>query len=114
MRISSSNVELASDQLSYNNSSVYEYLHKWNKKSDTTVERHAENDSLTKESTLKKDLVDLSDQARLLVTQAAAPAVKNVSAKESDDDLESVFGDDIESLKMQIVRDMVEMLPERR
>lgn len=105
MRIASSNIELASEQIDLRYSSVYERLHKWDNKSDVTVESSSEAGKAKIESIVKKDILELSKQAQ---AQSAQAAVAPVQAS-SEDTLDELFGSEVDDLKMQIVKDMVEM-----
>ncbi len=105
MRIASSNIELASEQIDLRYSSVYERLHKWDKQSDSTIESSSESGKAKAESIIKKDILELSKQAQAQNAQAAV-----VPAQKSDDDiLDELFGGQVDDLRMRIVRDMIEM-----
>jgi hypothetical protein len=105
MRIASSNIELASEQIDLRYSSVYERLHKWDKRSDTTIESNSEAGKAKVESIVKKDILELSKQAQAQNAQAAAAPVQT----SGDEALDDLFGSEVDDLKMQIVKDMVEM-----
>lgn len=105
MRIASSNIELASEQLDLSYSSVYERLHKWDKQSDRTIESSSESGKANVESIIKKDILELSKQAQAQNAQAATVPVQ----KSDDDILDELFSGQVDDLKMRIVRDMVEM-----
>jgi len=106
MRIASSNIQLESDQINYFSKSVYERLHKWDKRSDITLESFSENDTISKESTIKKDIVDFSKNALNADSGKKTSSLPSVTG----DDNKDVFDGEIEELKMRIIKDMVEML----
>jgi hypothetical protein len=107
MRIASSNIELASEQIDLRYSSVYERLHKWDKRSDTTIESNSEAGKAKVESIVKKDILELSKQAQTQVQNGQASAAPAQTSGE--DALDELFGSEVDDLKMQIVKDMVEM-----
>ncbi len=105
MRIASSNIELASEQIDLRYSSVYERLHKWDKRSDSTIENRSEAGKANVELIIKKDILELSKQAQAQNAQAAAvPAQKS-----GDATLDELFGSEVDDLRMRIVKDMIEM-----
>ncbi|HMA65150.1 MAG: hypothetical protein ACM31E_06455 [Fibrobacterota bacterium] len=108
MRIASSNVELASEQIDLRYSSVYERLHKWDKKSDVTIENSSEAGKTKIESIIKKDVLELSKQARAQGQAQNAQTAVPVQAS-SEETLDELFGSEVDDIKMRIVRDMVEM-----
>lgn len=106
MRIVSSNVQLESEQISFSSKTVYERLHKWDRKSDLTSEKYVESDQLKKETSRKKDVIDLSENAlkKALNKDSLSSDIK----KNSDPD--DVLSGTIQDMKLQIVKMMFERI----
>jgi hypothetical protein len=106
MRISSSNVSLASSQISVKTSSVQEYLRKWDKNSDITYSSEKINTQFTAQSMKKKDFVQVAhlNSPRIIKSHPAFAAINqdNLAKRIKDEFLSDV--------KSQIIIDMIEAM----
>lgn len=110
MRITSSNVTLASSQISFSTSTVHEHLRMWGTDSELTYTSDQAKRRITAGSFLKKDSVDISrPAARMSPKKTPLPdASVNCRAKQPLD--EKFIGD----IKVQIIKDIIEMFTGRK
>jgi hypothetical protein len=105
MRITSSDISLASSRISIKTSSVYERLRKWDKSSDITSETYKENATMTSSSLKMKDIFVNSGQK--------GPAFINMIPLKSttwEDVIKKMKEEFIGSVRDQIMKDMIELI----
>jgi hypothetical protein len=106
MRIEGSTLQLNSAHIDIATSSTYEYLHKWDKNSDTTITSTREN--------LEAAVKTLSIKQKTAVAALENPLFHAVAGdgdgKNSDDIMEELLHGALGDLRLQIIKDIIEIM----
>jgi hypothetical protein len=106
MRITSSDISLASTQISIKTSSVYEHLRKWNAQSDITSDTYSANGSQTSSSMKQRNMFNANG---LVLGPAFLKTIVPLQAQQ-DELLKKMRDEFVGSVREQIMKDMIEIM----